>query len=74
MPRKSNHVVGAFSRNPKFHFMTEGEDCMAGVYKQRCCHASSHKYARDDPKMAPLFSAACDDNYRKVVEVVHHAR
>ena len=70
VPGKSHHVADALSRHPKFHFMSEGEDCIAGVYEQRCCHASSHWYARDDPKMAPLFAAARNANYRKVVEAV----
>ena len=71
VPGKSHHVADALSRHPKFHFMSEGEDCIAGVYEQRCCHATSHRYARDDPKMAPLFAAARNANYRKVVEAVH---
>ena len=67
VPGKSHHVADALSQQPKFHFMLDEEDCMSGVYEQSCCHASSHEYARDDPKMAPLFTASSDADYRKMV-------
>ena len=40
------------------------QDYMSGVYEQRCSSASSHEFARDDPKTAPLFAAASDAGYR----------
>ena len=67
-------MADALSRTPKFHFMTEGEDCMANVYDQVCNHVSSHGYARQDPKMATLFQAAKCEEYRIVVQAIRQGR